>query len=95
MRGQQIKFYSGHKNLSRDALDLTSDRVYRWRLLVEEYAPEIVYIKGIHNTVADAICQLEYNPEVNLTNEQSFANLRIPTKGHHWKGFSSIMAFLE
>jgi hypothetical protein len=66
--GQQIKVYTDHKNLIRDALGLTSNRVYRWRLLLEEYAPEIVYIKGIHNTVADAISRLEYNPEVNSTN---------------------------
>ncbi len=53
--GQDIKIYTDHKNLTRDALGLTSDRVYCWRLLLEEYAPEIIYIKGIHNTVADAI----------------------------------------
>ncbi len=47
-----------HKNLTRDALSLTSNRVYRWRLLLEEYAPEIVYIKGIHDTVADAISKV-------------------------------------
>ena len=41
-------------------LGLTSDRVYRWRLLLEEFGPEIVYIKGIHNTVADAISRLDY-----------------------------------
>jgi hypothetical protein len=47
----------------RDALGLNSDRVYRWRLLlVEEYGPEIVYIKGIHNTVADALSRLEFGP---------------------------------
>ena len=57
------------KNLTRDALGLTSDRVYRWRLLLEEYGPEIVYIKGIHNTVADAILRLEYDPSVNKTAE--------------------------
>jgi hypothetical protein len=34
--------------------------VYRWRLILKEYGPEIVYIKGIHNTVADAISRLEY-----------------------------------
>jgi hypothetical protein len=44
------------------ALGLTSDRVYRWRLLIEEYGPTIVYIKGIHNTVADAISRLDYGP---------------------------------
>ncbi len=46
----------------QDALGLTSDRVYRWRLLLEEYGPTIVYIKGIHNTVADAISRLDYGP---------------------------------
>jgi hypothetical protein len=53
--GQDIKVYTDHKNLTRDALGLTSDRVYHWRLLLEEYAPEIICIRGIHNTVADAI----------------------------------------
>jgi hypothetical protein len=53
----------------RDALGLTSDRVYRWRLLLEEYGLEIVYIKGIHNTVADAVSWLEYDPSVNRTAE--------------------------
>ena len=67
--GQPVKVYTDHKNLMRDALGLTSDRVYRWRLLLEEYGPEIVYIKGIHNTVADAISRLEYDPSVNKTAE--------------------------
>jgi hypothetical protein len=52
--------YTDHKNLTRDALGLTSDRVYWWRLILEEYGSEIVYIKGTNNTVADAISQLEY-----------------------------------
>jgi hypothetical protein len=34
--------------------------VYWWRFKLKEYGPEIVYIKGIHNTIADAISQLEY-----------------------------------
>eukprot|EP00804_Cyclotella_cryptica_P005789 CCRYP_000098-RA/>CCRYP_000098-RA protein AED:0.35 eAED:0.59 QI:0/0/0/1/1/1/2/0/492 len=60
--GQQITVYTDHKNLMQDALGLTSDRVYCWRLLLEEYGPTIVYIKGIHNTVADAISRLDYGP---------------------------------
>ena len=43
----------------RDALGLTSDRVYRWRLILEEYCPEIVYIKGIDNTMKNAISCLD------------------------------------
>ena len=67
--GQRIKVFTEHKNLVRDALGMTSDRVYRWRLLLKEYGPEIVYIKGIDNTVADAISRLTYNPTKNGPHE--------------------------
>jgi hypothetical protein len=53
--GQRINVYTDHKNLTQDGLGLMSNRVTRWRILLEEYAPKIIYIKGIHNTVADAI----------------------------------------
>jgi hypothetical protein len=66
---QSIKVYTDHANLIREALGLTLDQVYRWSLLLEEYGPEIVYIKGIHNTVPDAISWLEYDPSVNQTAE--------------------------
>ncbi len=62
--GQNIKVFIDHTNLMTDALDLTLDQVYQWRLLLEEYQPEIVYIKGIHNTMADAVLRLEYDPSV-------------------------------
>ncbi len=75
--GQDIKVFTDHKNLTRDALDLTSDRVYCWRLLLEEYAPIIMYIKGIHNSVADAISQLEYDPKLSTTNNYTHAMLGV------------------
>jgi hypothetical protein len=56
----------------RDAPGLTSDQVYRWRLLLEEYRPKIVHVKWIHNTIADAISWLEFDPTVNLTAESYF-----------------------
>jgi hypothetical protein len=43
LRGQNIKVFTDHTNLMRDALGLTLDQVYRWRLLLEEYRPKIVY----------------------------------------------------
>jgi hypothetical protein len=61
--GQQLVVYTDYQNLMRDALGLTSDRVYPWRLILEEYGPEIVYIKGIDNTVADAISRLDFTPK--------------------------------
>ncbi len=33
--GKNIKVYTDHANLMRDALGLTSNRVYQWRLLLE------------------------------------------------------------
>jgi TusA-related sulfurtransferase len=60
--GQKLKVFTDHKNLIQDALGLTSDRVYQWRLLLEEYGPEIVHIKGIHYTVAYAISRLDFGP---------------------------------
>ncbi len=89
--GQDIKVYTNHKNLTRDALGLTSDRVYRWWLLLEEYAPEIIYIKGIHNAVADAILQLEYDPKLNKTNEYTHAMLGVEPEelsAQRWKSFA-------
>ena len=78
--GQRINVYADHKNLTQDGLGLTSDRVARWRILLEEYAPEIIYIKGIHNTVADAISRLDYDPKLNSTNEYNHATHVISAK---------------
>ena len=37
---------------------LKSERVMRWRLLLEEFGPEIKYVKGSKNLVADACSRL-------------------------------------
>ena len=65
--GQPIKVFTDHKNLMRDEPVLTSDQVYQWRLLLENYGPKIICIKGIHNNIADTISQLEYDPSINQT----------------------------
>ena len=91
--GQRLNVYTDHKNLTRDGLGLTSDRVTRWRILLEEYAPEIIYIKGIHNTVADAISRLDYDPKVNSTNEYNHATHGMSTKemtSQRWLMFSKL-----
>ena len=61
--GQKLRVFTDHKNLIQSALGYTCNRVYRWRLILEEYDPEILYIKGENNIVADAISCLEYNEE--------------------------------
>jgi hypothetical protein len=74
--GQQTKVFTDHTNLMRDALGLTLDQVYQWRLLLEEFGPEIVYIKSIHNAMADVVLQLEYDPSVNQT-AKSFHTMKV------------------
>jgi hypothetical protein len=66
----------------RDALGVNLDQVYQWRLLLEEYGPKIVYIKGIHNTIADTVLWLEYDPSVNQTAE-SFYKTKVRNKRSH------------
>jgi hypothetical protein len=91
--GQRLNVYTDHKNLTRDGLGLTSDRVTHWRILLEEYAPKIIYIKGIHNAVADAISRLDYDPKVNSTNEYNHATHGMSTKevtSQRWLMFSKL-----
>ncbi len=73
--GQQITVFNDHANLMRIALGMTLDQVYQWRLLLEEYRPEIIYIKGINNTIADTVSRLEYDPSVNKTAESFHATI--------------------
>ena len=56
--GQRIKIFTDHKNLVHELELKTSQRIMRWRLLLEEYGPEIEYIKGPKNVVADELSRL-------------------------------------
>ena len=49
--------------LMQNACGMTSDRDCHWRLLLEDFGPEIEYIKGIDNTIADAVGRLEYDSD--------------------------------
>ena len=54
--GQQIIVHTDHENLTYKKF--VSDRVMRWRLFIEEYSPDLRYIKGEDNVVADALSRL-------------------------------------
>lgn len=53
--GAELHIYTDHKNLTYKLSRYTTDRVLRWKLLLEEYAPEFHYIKGPDNVVADSL----------------------------------------
>ncbi len=53
--------------------------------------PQIIHIKGIHNTVADAVSCLDYDPQLNKTNEYTHAMLGVEPKelsAQGWKLFA-------
>jgi len=56
LMGQQLIVHTDHLNLTYKQFN--SDRVLRWRLYIEEYSPEIRYIKGEENVVADCLSRL-------------------------------------
>jgi hypothetical protein len=49
---------------------------------MEEYRPKVVCIKDIHNTVADAISRLEYDPSVSQTAESYYMTKVKNSKSH-------------
>jgi transposase InsO family protein len=55
--GQQLIVHTDHENLTYK--NFNSDRVMRWRLFIEEYSPDLKYIKGENNIVADALSRLD------------------------------------
>jgi hypothetical protein len=74
--GQRLRVFTDHKNLIQSALGYTCNRVYRWRLILEEYSPEILHISGQDNIVADAISRLDFKEEVKTR----FVNVHLRNK---------------
>jgi len=47
----------------------------RWRLVLEEYGPELCYIKGEKNTVADSLSRLPLNEELTVKEQDEVYSL--------------------
>ena len=58
--------YNDHKNLTYKHFN--TERVMRWRLILEEFGPELKYIKEENNVVADALSRLEKSPIQEILN---------------------------
>ena len=71
--GQRIKVHTDHENLTYKTFN--SDRVMRWRLYIEEYSPDLQYIKGTHNVVADALSRLDIMETPFEDTEEAFLGL--------------------
>ena len=56
--GYKIEVYTDHANLTFETTESSSQRLQRWRCLVQEFDVELKYVKGPENVVADAISRL-------------------------------------
>ena len=75
---------------------MSSNRVYHWRLLLEEYGPKIVYIKGIHNTAANTTRRLDFNPDVKHNPLNIiYNNSEIAYNHLRWQAFSTCLTNCE
>ena len=62
--GQKLIVHTDHKNLLYEKL--STDRMIRWRLLIEEFGPSWMHIKGETNVIADALSRLDANFDTKL-----------------------------
>ena len=75
--GQEIVIYTDHKNLTYKGFN--TERVLRWRLLIEEYNPLILHKPSKDNVVADSLSRLpregDFLPvETNFHFQENFGN---------------------
>ncbi len=63
--GHHIRVYTDHKNLTYK--NFNTERVMRWRLILEEFGPDLNYIKGEKNIVADGFSRLGIDSPTDMS----------------------------
>ena len=94
--GQQINVFTEHTNLTYKHFN--TERVMRWRLILEEYGPELIYIQGNKNIVADALSRLELevdkekiSPDVQALSEHFALKKKDMPEEAHPTNYKTIM----
>ena len=62
--GHQVIVHTDHLNLTYKQFN--TDRVMRWRLILEEYGVDLHYVKGTNNVVAEALSRLPRREDINF-----------------------------
>ena len=63
--GCEINVFSNHKNLVYFAALSESQIVMLWKIILEVFGPNIQYISGVDNIVADKFSRFTYKPVDN------------------------------
>jgi len=71
--GARLTVHTDHKNLTHKLSSFTTQRVMRWRLLLEEFGPEFAYKKGKDNCIADALSRV---PTINENEKPAMPETR-------------------
>ena len=84
--GHEIIVHTDHKNLTYK--NFNTERVMRWRLVLEEFGLELRYIKGEANVVADALSRLEMKDGIQVAN--ALCNLEMYAADEFDEQFASL-----
>ena len=49
----EIEVFADHNNLTYETIKVVSQRLQRWKILIQEFGVNLLYIKGEDNLVAD------------------------------------------
>ena len=88
--GQELIVHTDHMNIVCG--NLSNDRITRWRLLLEEYGPTFVHVKGKDNVVADALSRMDMLD--GSEPEERRVPLSAPARSKFTKSKGQYMAFV-
>ena len=67
-----MRIYTYHKNPT--CRKINTDSVLRWRLILEDYGPDIEYIQGDKNIAAEALSRFPINGNQETKQESTYKN---------------------
>ena len=64
--GHQITVYTDHKNITYTFFN--TEHLMQWHLILEEFVPELKYVKGENNVVSDVLSRLDISDNKEIFN---------------------------
>jgi hypothetical protein len=73
--GHKLKIYTDLKNIINLTTVSKSPRIQRWKWTIEEFGPDLEYINGPRNVVADALSRLDTEISHSTLNSDTIPEL--------------------